>query len=108
MKLAYTPAALAALAAATVAVEVAAQGSDEIRPEREKCFGISPAGQNDCGAGPGTTCAGSSWVDYQGNAWTLVPVGDCLKYGVSDDPAFQLPEGRKGSLTALDRDLPKS
>ncbi len=45
----------------------------------EKCFGISKAGKNDCAAGPGTSCAGSSTKDYQGNAWKLVPAGTCLK-----------------------------
>lgn len=41
--------------------------------EMEKCYGVALAGQNDCAAGPGTTCAGTSKVDYQGNAWTMVP-----------------------------------
>ena len=45
--------------------------------DKEKCFGVSLAGENDCAAGPGTTCAGTSTVDYQGNAWTLVPAGTC-------------------------------
>ncbi len=31
----------------------------------EKCYGVSLAGKNDCAAGPGTTCAGTSKVDYQ-------------------------------------------
>ncbi len=56
------------------------------------------AGENDCAAGEGTTCAGSSTVDYQGNSWSLVPAGTCL--------TMELPEGRMGSLEALDRDLP--
>jgi uncharacterized membrane protein len=43
----------------------------------EKCYGVSLAGENDCAAGPGTTCAGTSTADYQGNAWTLVPKGTC-------------------------------
>jgi len=74
---------------------------------KEKCYGVSLAGQNDCAAGPGTTCAGTSTVDYQGNAWTLVPAGDCEKFGVEESVAeFELPEDRKGSLEALDRDLP--
>ena len=64
----------------------------------EKCFGVSLAGANDCAAGPGTTCAGTSTVDYQGNAWTLVPAGTC--------ESMELEGGRHGSLTALDRDLP--
>jgi uncharacterized membrane protein len=44
---------------------------------KEKCYGISLAGQNDCAAGPGTSCAGTSTVDYQGNAWKYVGAGEC-------------------------------
>lgn len=44
---------------------------------KEKCFGVALKGMNDCAAGPGTTCAGTSKVDYQGNAWVLVPKGSC-------------------------------
>src|SRR5262245_7751733 len=43
----------------------------------EPCFGIAVKGQNDCYAGPGTTCAGTSTVDWQGNAFKLVPKGSC-------------------------------
>ena len=76
---------------------------------QEKCYGISLAGQNDCAAGAGTTCAGTSTVDYQGNAWTLVPSGDCAKYGVQEQMAeFQLPGDRTGSLQPIDRDLPEA
>jgi uncharacterized membrane protein len=75
----------------------------------EKCYGISLAGQNDCAAGPGTTCAGTSKVDYQGNAWKLVPSGDCMRYGVEESTAgYELPGDRKGSLEALQRDLPSA
>ena len=45
--------------------------------EMEKCYGVAQAGQNDCAAGPGTTCAGTSTMDYQGNAWKYVPAGTC-------------------------------
>jgi uncharacterized membrane protein len=65
---------------------------------KEKCYGVSLAGKNDCAAGPGTSCAGTSTVDYQGNAWTLVPKGTC--------ETMMLPGERKGSLTALKRDIP--
>lgn len=76
---------------------------------KEKCYGISLAGQNDCAAGPGTTCAGTSKVDYQGNAWKLVPAGDCTKYGVEESMAeFDLPGDRKGSLEPLERDVPEA
>jgi uncharacterized membrane protein len=46
-------------------------------PAKEKCYGVALKGQNDCAAGPGTTCAGTSKVDYQGNSWKLVPKGTC-------------------------------
>jgi len=65
---------------------------------KEKCYGVSLAGANDCKAGAGTTCAGTSTVDYQGNAFTLVPAGTCA--------SMELPEGRMGSLEELDRDIP--
>ncbi|MES0881403.1 DUF2282 domain-containing protein [Roseibium sp. SCP14] len=67
---------------------------------KEKCYGVSLKGQNDCKAGAGTTCAGTSTVDYQGNAWTLVPKGTCT--------TMEVPGGRHGSLTELDRDLPEA
>ena len=67
--------------------------------EMVECFGVSLAGENDCAAGPGTSCEGTSTVDYQGNAWTLVPKGTCESMTVAG--------GRKGSLTELDRDLPE-
>ena len=77
--------------------------------EKEKCFGISLAGKNDCAAGPGTTCAGTSTIDYQGNAWTLVDAGTCEQYGSASNMSdkLYLPDGRMGSLEALDRDLPQ-
>lgn len=45
----------------------------------EKCYGVALAGKNDCAAGPGTSCAGTSTVDGQGNAWMIVPKGTCEK-----------------------------
>ncbi|SEI84145.1 Uncharacterized membrane protein [Sphingobium sp. AP50] len=45
----------------------------------EKCYGVSLAGKNDCKAGVGTSCAGTSKIDYQGNAWKLVKAGTCVK-----------------------------
>lgn len=57
----------------------------------EQCFGVALKGQNDCKAGAGTTCAGTSHVDYQGDAFKLVPTGTCV--------TMDTPNG-KGSLTA--------
>ncbi len=47
------------------------------QPTMDKCYGVSLAGKNDCAAGRGTTCAGTSKVDYQGNAWIYVTKGTC-------------------------------
>jgi uncharacterized membrane protein len=68
--------------------------------DMEKCFGVAMAGQNDCAAGAGTTCAGTSKVDYQGNSWKLVPTGTCLTMEL---PADGTP--RMGSLEEQMRDM---
>ncbi|QUL37014.1 DUF2282 domain-containing protein [Erythrobacter sp. JK5] len=70
--------------------QVAANGA-ATEGAKEKCFGISKAGENDCAAGPGTSCAGTSVIDYQGNAWTYVDEGTCL--------TIERPDGSKGSLS---------
>lgn len=75
-------------AGATAAAEGAATSEAEAlaaagEGEKEKCFGISLAGKNDCAAGPGTSCAGTSTIDYQGNAWKYVPAGECEPQGGS-------------------------
>jgi uncharacterized membrane protein len=54
--------------------------------EKEKCFGVAFKGKNDCAAGPGTTCAGTSKVDYQASAWSLVPKGSCEKTASPTSP----------------------
>ena len=68
-------------AALTAALSLAAAAhADDMKKDAgamEKCYGVSMAGKNDCAAGPGTTCAGSSKVDYQANAWKNVPTGTC-------------------------------
>lgn len=82
-----------AVLAATFAFSLAAgaHAADAPAPT-EKCYGVSLAGQNDCAAGPGSTCAGTSKTNYQGNAWTLVPKGTCT--------AIKTPKGH-GSLKPL-------
>ena len=56
----------------------------------EKCYGVALAHQNDCKAGPGSSCAGTSKVNYQGDAWSLVKEGTCA--------TIKTPKGM-GSLT---------
>ncbi len=93
---------IALATALTAALGVAATGA-VAQGKQEKCFGVALAGKNDCAAGPGTTCAGTSKVDYQGNAWKLVPAGTC------ESTVIKTADGReiKGSLSALERDVPK-
>lgn len=90
--------------AGAVAAALSAHATTAVNAqEQEKCFGVSLAGENDCAAGPGTTCAGTSKVDYQGNAWTLVPAGTCTE---TELPEMTDGTPRQGSLEELDRDLP--
>ena len=85
-----------------VAVAVSTAPSAEAKSSKmEKCYGVAKAGKNQCEAGPGTACAGTSKVDYQGNAWSLVPKGNCAKIKL---PAQADGTPRRGSLTPLKRD----
>ena len=83
---------LGAGVAAGLAVASAATAAE--KAPMEKCYGVAKAGQNDCAAGPGTSCAGTSTRDYQGNAWKLVKKGSCT--------AIKTPRGA-GSLTPITR-----
>jgi uncharacterized membrane protein len=64
-----------------------------VAAHKEKCYGVALKGQNDCAAGPGTTCQGTSTVDFQGNAWTFVRGGTCT--------SIEVPGGGHGSLTPI-------
>ena len=88
---------------ASVAAALSGLAHTASAQEQEKCFGVSLAGENDCAAGPGTSCAGTSTVDYQGNAWTLVPAGTCEEITITDASDGM---ERMGSLEALERDIP--
>jgi uncharacterized membrane protein len=88
-KLAITAVALAALVSGAA---LAQDKGASIKGEKERCYGISLAGQNDCAAGPGTSCAGTSKTDYQGNAWKYVAKGTCA--------SMKTPKGM-GSLKAI-------
>ncbi|SHL99860.1 Predicted integral membrane protein [Roseovarius litoreus] len=89
--------------AGAMTAALAAHTTPAAAETKEKCYGVSLAGQNDCKAGAGTTCAGSSTADYQGNAWTLVDKGTCTEIEL---PAMADGTERKGSLEPLERDLP--
>ncbi|MDQ0471570.1 BufA1 family periplasmic bufferin-type metallophore [Labrys wisconsinensis] len=83
--------ALATLAAAAPLTKAEADAA--LSAGKQKCFGVALKGQNDCAAGPGTTCQGTSTVDFQGNSWKFVQGGTC--------ESIVLPNGKHGSLTAL-------
>tara|TARA_R110001599_G_scaffold351965_1_gene585319 strand:+ start:8749 stop:9072 length:324 start_codon:yes stop_codon:yes gene_type:complete len=67
------------LGSALSAASLSTVAADEMggKMSAEKCFGVALKGKNDCAAGAGTTCAGTSKIDYQGNAWKMVPAGTC-------------------------------
>lgn len=94
-----------AVASAVAAAVTAQIATPAAAASGEKCYGVSLAGANDCAAGPGTTCAGTSTVDYQGNAWKLVDAGTCEGMEL---PAQADGSARMGSLEPLERDLPAS
>lgn len=85
-----TTAALAAMLSAGIA------SAEPVKPQpnKDKCYGVSLAGKNDCAAGAGTSCAGTSRRDYQGNAWKYVNKGTCTQ--------IRTPRGN-GSLTPINR-----
>ena len=81
--------ALASLASAAPLTKAEEQAA--VAAHKEKCFGIALKGQNDCAAGPGTTCQGTSTVDFQGNSWKFVRGDTCT--------SIVLPNDKHGSLT---------
>ena len=82
--------ALASMVAAAPLTD--AEGKAAVAAGKEKCFGVALKGQNDCAAGPGTTCQGTSTMDFQGNSWMFVQHGTCT--------SIHVPGGKAGSLTA--------
>ena len=90
-----TQLAAAAAALSMVGATAAIAQSNMMKPipgGMERCYGVALAGHNDCKAGPGTTCAGTSKVNYQGNAFKVVKAGTCAK--------IKTPKGH-GSLTPI-------
>jgi uncharacterized membrane protein len=78
----------ALIAAALATVCIASVGSASAAEEKEKCYGIAKAGQNDCAATNGShSCAGQSKVDNGANEWKYVAKGTCAKAGGKMAPA---------------------
>ena len=88
-------AALSATLAGSLALALANAayaGPAAAQPGADKCYGVALAGKNDCAAGPGTTCAGTSNIDYNPHAWKYVAKGTC--------DSIKTPKGH-GSLTQM-------
>ncbi|MFT5642880.1 MAG: putative membrane protein [Janthinobacterium sp.] len=81
-----TSAALAMAFGAALSVTAAPAVAADKMASPEKCFGVALKGKNDCKAGAGTTCAGTSKIDHQGNAWSMVPSGTCGKTASKTSP----------------------
>ena len=90
--IAITAFTLSALAAGAAMAQDSKPMGDKIMATMEKCYGVALAGKNDCKAGAGTSCAGTSKTDYQSNAWKNVPAGTCV--------TMKTPKGT-GSLTEM-------
>ena len=83
----------AIVASASAAPLTKAEETAAMSAHKEKCYGVALKGQNDCAAGPGTTCQGTATMDFQGNAWKFVRGGTCTD--------ITLPNGQHGSLTPV-------
>ena len=70
-----------------------AEGAAATAAHKEKCYAVALKGQNDCAAGPGTTCQGTSAADFQGNSWKFVRGGTCT--------SIEVPGGKHGSLSPV-------
>jgi uncharacterized membrane protein len=90
MKAAFSATLAGSLALALASAAEA--GPATAQPGADKCYGVALAGKNDCAAGPGTTCAGTSAIDYNPRAWKYVPKGTCT--------SIKTPKGA-GSLTPM-------
>ena len=78
---------IAATAAAVMSLSFVAMPA--AAQEKEKCYGIAKAGQNDCASVNGShSCAGQSKVDMDKAEWKYVAKGTCKSMnGLSLDEA---------------------
>jgi uncharacterized membrane protein len=77
--------ATASLLATAVTAAVGLVSTGAYAADNEKCFGIAKAGQNDCQTAK-SSCAGTSTIDNQKDAWKYVPKGTCAQAGGTLEP----------------------
>ena len=85
-----------AAAAVLASLTAAAASAAPVKPQagQEKCFGVSLAGKNDCAAGAGTSCAGTSRKSYDGRSFKYVAKGTCTSIRTPKGPGSLSPIGR--------------
>ena len=81
-----TAASLAVALGTALTIAATPAAAEDKMADKEKCFGVAMKGKNNCKAGAGTTCAGTSKMDHQGNAWSQVPKGTCEKTASPTSP----------------------
>lgn len=65
-----------------VALGAAASPAVAQQGDKEKCYGVAKAGQNDCANASGThSCAGQAKRDNDPGEWKFVAKGSCEKMG---------------------------
>ena len=75
-------------ALAAIAVSVALSTAPAFAAgDKEKCYGIAKAGQNDCADSNGVhSCAGQAKADKLASEWKYVAKGTCEKEGGKTTP----------------------
>ncbi len=86
MKNTLSASTLALAFGAAMTLSAAVSHAEDGAMAKEKCYGVAMKGKNDCKAGAGTSCAGSSKKDYEGSAWKFVPAGTCEKTASTTSP----------------------
>ncbi|MES2015740.1 MAG: DUF2282 domain-containing protein [Pseudomonadota bacterium] len=73
---------IAAALAGVCALQASGAYAEEAKQSKEKCFGVTKAGTNDCATASGShSCAGQSTTDNDAHEWKYVAAGTCVKAG---------------------------
>ena len=87
---------VAAAVAGLCALGAGAGAMAQDKAKQDKCWGVSKAGQNDCGSNKTAhSCAGHSKADYDVNDFKMVKAGTCVEMGGS------LKQGEAGKLAKM-------
>ncbi len=82
---AYTKIGVATVSVASFALAAGVAQAEKVKGPKEKCYGITMAGENDCGNLAGThSCESQSTVSYDAGEWQFVAKGTCASTVVQD------------------------